>query len=178
MKAIILAAGFGTRLEKGLREYSGPHSQALQEGVENKPKGLVPIRGKPVVGYHVEQFQRIGIPPQRIYVHTNAVYVDAFREWARYAGIPLENIFSNGVTRHQDRKEQVGDMLLAFQHVGYDDPVILFANDTLVYGRDGNIHNLTTMVGGYNSDHLSRVAVYFKGTGAEQNGEVTFDENF
>lgn len=60
MKALILAAGFGTRLEKTLAEYKGPHLSELKRWVEGKPKGLVTIRVKgaeqSIVDYQVTQF--------------------------------------------------------------------------------------------------------------------------
>ena len=74
MKALILAAGFGTRLKESYITYSGPHRSQLQQWVEGKPKGLVIIQGKPVVQYQLEQLLHAGLTPQDIFVHTNALY--------------------------------------------------------------------------------------------------------
>ena len=52
MKAVILAAGFGTRLEEGFRDYSGEHRDALHSFVYDsdteriRQKGLITINVK------------------------------------------------------------------------------------------------------------------------------------
>ena len=95
MKALILAAGFGTRLENSLVDYKGPYQEQLKEWVQEKPKGLVPIKGKPLVNYQIEQLQAIGINLDQIYVHTNDKHYSQYLNWAKTFGIPKENVFNN-----------------------------------------------------------------------------------
>ena len=61
MKALILAAGFGTRLESTLNSYQGPHREQLAKWVKDKPKGLVPVLGKPIVSHQLEQLTKAGV---------------------------------------------------------------------------------------------------------------------
>ena len=54
MNVIILAAGFGRR---------------LQELTENTPKPLIEVRGRPLIHYHLEKVLSLG--PDRIVINTH-----------------------------------------------------------------------------------------------------------
>ena len=69
MKAIILAAGYATRLYPLTR---------------NKAKALLPIGGKPMIDYIVEQMDTVA-ELDEIYVVTNSRFAAQFREWAAQA---------------------------------------------------------------------------------------------
>src|SRR5512136_1598199 len=66
MKVIILAAGYATRLY--------PLTLA-------QPKPLLPVAGKPMVEYVLDNLAPIG-GIDRIYVVTNAKFADHFQRWA------------------------------------------------------------------------------------------------
>ncbi len=165
MKALILAAGFGMRLERSLADYTGPHLQELRRWVEGKPKGLVTIRvqgqERSIVDYQVTQFTTAGISLGQIYVQTNAVHYLPFVKWAASAGIPQGNIISNGIFRNEDRLGPLADLKYALDYrVGYDEPLLVVAQDTLVLDEHGSIADLTRMVRGYEADGCPRVVVY------------------
>ena len=176
MKALILAAGFGTRLEKSLKDYVGPNKEQLTKLVEGKPKGLVQIVGKPIITYQLDQITEAGISLTDIYIHTNQKYYEQFLEWANKSGIPTENVFNNGVTKNEDRNEQVKDLLLALNMIGYDQPLFLFASDTLVYGENNSLLDLSSMVEIYQQQNFSSVVVCYKEKGAFNHGIFTVDE--
>ena len=175
MNALILAAGFGTRLESTLNGYQGPHKQQLINWVKDKPKGLVPIEGKPIVTHQLEQLRKAGVRLNNIYVQTNQRYYPQYVEWAAQQGIPCENIFNNGVTRNEDRKEQVLDILLGISRIGSGQPLFLFASDTLVY-ETGGLLNLSPMIEIYRKEELSSVVAYYKEKNASSHGVITIDE--
>lgn len=165
MKALILAAGFGTRLERSLADYTGPHLPELRRWVGGKPKGLVTIRvqnqERSIVDYQVTQFITVGISLGQIYVQTNAVHYPLFVEWATTTGIPRENVISNQVRRNEDRLGPLADLKYALDHhVGYTEPLLVVAQDTLVLDEKGNVADLTRMVRGYEADGCPRVVVY------------------
>lgn len=165
MKALILAAGFGTRLERSLADYIGPHLPELRRWVEGKPKGLVTIRvqkqERSIVDYQVTQFTTAGISLGQIYVQTNAIHYPLFVEWAAVTGIPRENVISNQVRRNEDRLGPLADLKYALDHqVGYTEPLLVVAQDTLVLDERGNVADLTRMVRGYEADGCPRVVVY------------------
>ncbi len=147
MKALLLAGGFGTRLEKGYIDYTGPLKSQLKTWVEGKPKGLVHIKGKPIATHVLTQLQEANIPSSQIYVQTNNVYLDQFQQWARENNLPEKNILTNGVNRYEDRLESLGDLKHALDNnIGYNDPVLVIASDTLLYNEDGSLYSLKNMV--------------------------------
>lgn len=176
MRALILAAGFGTRLDEGFNNYNGHYREKLAKWVEGKPKALVSLEGKPIIEHQFEQLKQIGIDSENVYIHTNAKYYQQFLDWAKSSGIPEENIFNNGVTMDEDRLEQVQDMLLGIFEVGYDQPLILFASDTLVYDQNGRLLNLSPLVQAY-QDGYSAVVAYYKAREAFKHGVLSTDED-
>ncbi len=175
MKALILAAGFGTRLEKGLKSYNGPHREQLISLVDNKPKGLIEIRGKPIATSQLEQLMSVGISSDDIYVYTNSKHYGQYLEWAKPFGIPNENIIDNGVESEAKKNEQAPDLLAAIDLIGYGQPLIVFASDTLVYDQNGNVHSLKPMSQDYFIDNYSRVIAYYKDKEAYRHGIITVD---
>ncbi|MDO8511335.1 MAG: sugar phosphate nucleotidyltransferase [Nanoarchaeota archaeon] len=176
MKALILAAGFGTRLECTLNGYQGPHREQLIRWVKDKPKGLVPVLGKPIVSHQLGQLTSAGVELKDIYVQTNQRFYDQFLGWAIQEGIPQQNIFNNEVTHNEERKEQVQDILLAIERIGYDGPLFLFASDTLVYGKGDRLLDLSPMVEIYRQQGLSSIVAYHKESGASHHGVITVDK--
>ena len=74
MKALILAAGFGTRLTNDVNGYDGTKKEEVSSWVYNKLKGLVEIEGLPIVDHLLLQINRAGIENHEVYVHTNNRY--------------------------------------------------------------------------------------------------------
>ncbi|MBI2669522.1 NTP transferase domain-containing protein [Candidatus Woesearchaeota archaeon] len=155
MKALILAAGFGTRLEDSFQHYLGEHKEALRSWVEGKPKGLVLLHGKPLVGYQVEQLLNAGITKKNIYIHTNALYYEQYRRWAEPQGI---SVLHNGISSNDHRLGAVGDFRFAFQRIGADDCIVL-ASDTLVYGKDG-LFDFQILCERHHHDKIASIIVY------------------
>ena len=165
MKALILAGGFGERLEAGLRSYTGPHREQLQEWVADKPKGLVPIRiGRilePILFYQVRQLEEAGINLSSVYIQTNARYFEQYLRKAKELGIPAGNVISNGVEMKECRLGPLGDLHFALEHgVGYNSPLLVMASDTLILDKDDVIWRIASIVDGYNQDTCSRMVVY------------------
>ena len=175
MRAILLAGGFGTRLEAGAKTYKGPQKDQVREWIIGKSKGLVPIQGKPIVGYQLEQLLGCGVRREDIYIHSNQKFFDQYQAWAESNGIPTSNVFSNGVTTNEKRLEQVKDMLLAIKNVGTDKPLFLFAYDTLVHKKQGGLYCFRNMLDAYRTDGMSRVTVYEKGYDLHKHGIVQTD---
>lgn len=159
MKALILAAGFGTRLEESYLNYRGPYKEKLKEWVAGKPKGLVIIKSKPVVQHQLEQLLQAGLVEKNIFIHTNALYYRQYQEWASSQGIPEGNVFNNGVYGHEHRRGAIGDLKLALSHIGKDDLVVL-ASDTLLFAEDGEILNMNGLISQYFKDRIGRMVAY------------------
>jgi NDP-sugar pyrophosphorylase family protein len=179
MNALILAAGFGTRLEKGLDSYTGPYDDELTKFVSGKPKGLVDVKGKPIVDYQLSQLTNIGIKKDHVYIQTNEKYFLQYLDWAKKQGIPESNVFNNQVVRNEDRQGSMRDLVSAITQIGCHRPLLVFASDTLVYDADEKLLDLTALANIHYQAGLSGLVVYYKAKEAFQHGVVDFDgENF
>jgi dTDP-glucose pyrophosphorylase len=182
MRALILAAGFGKRLQESWGKYEGKNHETVHTWLHDadgnfSPKGLLKVHGKPLVSYHVQQLRHVGIALDDIYVHTNSVSLPHYQRWAESIGIPIRNVWDNDVYQYEDRLEQVGDLLHALGKLGTDEPTLLFACDTLLYNADQTLHDLSDMVLGYRQDGYSRVAVWPKGHDLSRHGIVEVHED-
>ena len=114
MKAIILLAGYATR---------------MYPLTENMPKALLPIKGKPVVDYIVEQINKL---PQvdTIYAVTNSKFFPHFSKWAKTAPtlIPIE-VLDDGTTSNENKRGAIGDIHFTITEKNIDDELFIVAGD-------------------------------------------------
>lgn len=119
MKVIILAAGYATRL----------YPLTL-----TRPKPLLPVAGKPMIDYVLDNVSAIeGI--DRVYIVTNAKFADQFQKWAddyRASKKPLAfTIVNDGSTDDTNKLGAIGDLNLVVTKETIDDDVIVVAGDNL-----------------------------------------------
>jgi glucose-1-phosphate thymidylyltransferase len=114
VKAVVLAAGYATRL----------YPLTL-----DRPKALLPVGGKPMLERLLERLDEVeGL--DGTYVVTNAKFAGAFREWAEGADAGLE-IVDDGTTDEETRLGAIGDLDLVIREGGIDDDLIVLAGDNL-----------------------------------------------
>jgi glucose-1-phosphate thymidylyltransferase len=113
MKALLLAAGYGTRL------------QPLTDQV---PKELLHVGGRPIIEWILESVAAVpGI--DEIHVVTNAGKVDAFASWAEGRGVTVHD---DGTTSNEDRLGATGDIRFVLDRTGLrDDDLLVIAGDNL-----------------------------------------------
>ena len=113
MKAVILAAGYATRLY--------PLTQ-------DEPKHLLAVAGRPILD------RLLGLLPleelDAIFVVTNAKFAGRFREWAAGAPVDVE-VIDDGTTSEEDKLGAIGDLALAIREAGLDDDLVVAAGDSL-----------------------------------------------
>jgi glucose-1-phosphate thymidylyltransferase len=119
MNVIILAAGYATRL----------YPLTLTQ-----PKPLLPVAGKPMVEYVLDNLAGIdGI--DRIYVVTNAKFAEHFQKWAdsyRHSVKKLNfTIVNDGSTDDTNKLGAIGDLHLVITREKLDDDIIVVAGDNL-----------------------------------------------
>lgn len=119
MKVIILAAGYATRL----------YPLTL-----TTPKPLLPVAGKPMVEYVLDNLAPIsGI--DRIYVVTNAKFATHFQKWSdeyRAAKSKLNfTIVNDGSTDDSNKLGAIGDINYVLTSQKVDDDLIVVAGDNL-----------------------------------------------
>ena len=115
MKAIILAAGYATR---------------LYPLTINTPKALLPIAGKPMLNYLMDEVATVPEIDEACII-TNHRFVRNFEEWAektRYDGMKI-TVIDDGTTDNDNRLGAVGDILYTIEHAGLDDDLLVAASD-------------------------------------------------
>lgn len=118
-RAIVLCAGFGTRL------------RPLTDGT---PKPLVAVAGRPILDYLVAQLTE-GTPLRRVTVVTNRAHPEAWQAWAadwnRRLGNTSLSLLDDGVTAPAAALGAVGDLHVALEETGTDDPALVVAGDSI-----------------------------------------------
>ncbi len=116
MKAIILCAGYGTRLYPLTRETAKP---------------LLPIRGKPIVEFICDKLQDIeGL--NHIYLVTNHRFYEQFVQWqGGYAGSISISVIDDGSLNNNDRLGSIGDLRLVIDKKQVDEDVLVLGGDNM-----------------------------------------------
>ena len=107
MKALILAAGYATRL------------RPLTDSI---PKQLLPVGGRPIVDWILDRIEETSA--DEIHLVTNARFADDFERWAARKDVTIHN---DGTTSNEDRLGAIGDI----RFVGLDDDLLVIAGDNL-----------------------------------------------
>lgn len=134
--AIVLAAGYGTRLERDIKaDTTGKYKELL--GV---PKALIPVAGKPLIEYWIEIFNDNnkvqlggdGCIIKDIHIVCTARHYDQFVAWAKGIDFPIENIFNDGTTSNETRRGALGDLHHFLKERHIEGSIVVVAGDTLL----------------------------------------------
>src|ERR1700759_4104500 len=119
MKVLILAAGYATRLY--------PLTQT-------QPKPLLPVAGKPMIEYVLDNIEPIG-GIDRVYVVTNDKFAGHFQKWAdeyRKSNPRMEfTVVNDKSTDDSNKLGAIGDIHLVVTRENIDDDLIIVAGDNL-----------------------------------------------
>lgn len=118
MKALILAAGYGTRLYPLTRD---------------RPKPLLPVGGRPLLDRLVGNLDRVASLRETLVVVNDRFEAD-FRRWAERVRPELEaelRVLSDGTAEPGERLGAVGDAAYALGRWDPDDDLILAAGDNV-----------------------------------------------
>jgi glucose-1-phosphate thymidylyltransferase len=96
---------------------------------ENQPKALLPLKGKPVIDYIVEQINRIPAV-DAIYCVTNHKFYTHFAAWAKTAPttLPVE-VLNDGTTNNDNRLGAVGDIHFTISQKAIDEDIFVICGD-------------------------------------------------
>jgi glucose-1-phosphate thymidylyltransferase len=118
MRALVLAAGYATRL----------YPLTL-----DRPKALLEVGGKPMLDRVLERLLPMGI--DETIVVTNAKFTPHFEDWARDKdGVTIVN---DGTTSNDDRLGAIGDIGFVLDRLGVDEELVVVAGDNL-FGSDAS----------------------------------------
>jgi glucose-1-phosphate thymidylyltransferase len=112
VKAIVLAAGYATR---------------LRPLTDTWAKELLPVGGKPILTSIVESIATVA-DVDEVHVVTNAHKAPAFVEWAKDREVTVHD---DGTSTNEDRLGAIGDMQFVIQRAGIDDDLLVIAGDNL-----------------------------------------------
>ena len=114
MKAVVLAAGYATRL----------YPLTL-----DRPKALLPVGGRPILDRLVDGLDEIqGL--DEICVVTNAKFAGVVRGWAEASGRGLR-VLDDGTSDEETKLGAIGDLELAIRAEAIDDDLLVLAGDNL-----------------------------------------------
>ena len=112
MKALILAAGYATR---------------LRPLTDTWAKELLPVGGRPIVDRIVDNLARVDAVTE-VHLVTNARKAPWFHEWANGRDVTIHD---DGTTSNDDRLGAIGDILFVVDRIGADDDLLVIAGDNL-----------------------------------------------
>lgn len=120
MKGILLAAGYATR---------------LYPLTKDKPKALLPVGGRPILDYIVDEMNTIPVIDQ-IIVISNHRFVSQMQMWAEKRNTLQAKdkqiiVVDDMTTSDQDKLGAIGDISFCIDELDIDDDVVIIAGDNL-----------------------------------------------
>lgn len=120
MKALILAAGYATRLYPLTKE---------------RPKPLLLVGEKPIIDYLIQRLDEVD-DLDTIYVVTNQKFYHVFEDWLKSLKSKKQIVLVNdGTTKYEDRLGAIGDIELALRWQRISDDLLVLAGDN-IFERD------------------------------------------
>ncbi|MDD5109123.1 MAG: nucleotidyltransferase family protein [Candidatus Omnitrophica bacterium] len=119
MKALILAAGYATRLYPLTREY---------------PKPLLEVRGRPIIKYILDKLSKV-FAIDEIYIVTNSKFIDVFDVWIKSVKSPKKITLVDDLTKsNHDRLGAIGDINFVIKKLKIRDDLLVVGGDNLFNG--------------------------------------------
>ena len=115
MKCLILAAGYATR---------------LYPLTENFPKPLLPVKGKPILDWLVDDIDALGVIDEYVVI-SNHKFAHHFDAWAKSKAQRV-TVVDDGTESNETRLGAVRDVQFAIDKLGLDDDMLVIAGDNLL----------------------------------------------
>lgn len=114
MKALVLAAGYATR---------------LRPLTDTWAKELLPVGGRPILDWIVDAIAEVDAIDE-VHIVTNARKAPAFHAWAAARGGEVR-VHDDGTTSNDDRLGAIGDLRFVIENAAIDDDMLVIAGDNL-----------------------------------------------
>jgi len=119
MKALILAAGYATRLYPLTKKY---------------PKPLLEVKGRAIIDYIIAKLGVVG-PINEIYIVTNSKFISNFRKWAKTVSSSQKITLVDDLTKNnQDRLGAIGDINFVIKKKKIQEDLLVVGGDNLFSG--------------------------------------------
>ena len=119
MKALILAAGYATRLYPLTKKY---------------PKPLLEVKGRPIIDYIIDKLGVVG-GINEIYIVTNSKFILDFRKWAKTVNSSKKITLVDDLTKNnQDRLGAIGDINFVIKKKKVQENLLVVGGDNLFNG--------------------------------------------
>lgn len=113
MKAILLAAGYGTR---------------LRPLTDDRPKHLLPVGGRPMLDWILEWVRELE-DVDGVHLVTNSRFAPDFARWAEPHDVTVHD---DGTMSNEDRLGAVGDLRLVIESAGLEDDELFVVGDDML----------------------------------------------
>lgn len=138
MKAIVIAAGYATRL----------YPLTL-----NFPKGLLEVGGRAIVDYLMDQIESVP-DVDEVYLVTNSRFAGHFERWAAGWNGRLDvDVIDDGTTSNDNRLGAVGDIRFAIGSRAITDDILVCGSDNLLGFR------LKDLVADFHANPVAHICV-------------------
>lgn len=156
MKCLVLAAGYATR---------------LYPLTENFPKPLLPVQGKPILDWLIDDIDGYGTIDEYIVI-SNHKFAPHFEEWARRKKQNV-SVLDDGTSSNETRLGAVKDIQYAIESLKLDDDLLVIAGDNLLD------FSLTAFIGYVKTKQTSCIMRYYEPSEEKllKCGVVTIDES-
>lgn len=164
MKIIFLCAGYATR---------------LYPLTENQPKPLLPVAGRPIVDYTLDQLEAVpGI--EEVILVTNHKFAGHFERWAAAERRPWPlSVVDDQTVSNDDRRGAIGDLIYVLQQKKITDSDVtviagdnLFASGLQDFFASAGKNRPHASVGAYDVKDLALASQYGILQVAPENGKV------
>jgi glucose-1-phosphate thymidylyltransferase len=148
-----------------------------------QPKPLLPVAGKPMVEYVLDNLAPIG-GIDRVYVVTNAKFADHFQKWAdNYRATKSKmnfTIVNDGSTDDTNKLGAIGDIHHVITKEKVDDDIIIVAGDNLFSDKLGDFGKFireknAPVLAVYDVGNLEEIKKY-NSISVDGHGKITFFE--
>ncbi len=116
MDVILLCAGYGTR---------------LRPLTDTTPKPLLPVGGRPIIEYIIDDL-RTHIAPKRFIVVTNHRFYSDFIRWAKEKGYEDVLILDDGSNSNENRLGAIGDLKFVLEKMDISGEVLVAGGDNIL----------------------------------------------
>ena len=132
MKAVILAGGYGTRLQediKKLREINQDEYEKYKEFLD-VPKPLLKIAGEPIFSMIIKKVEKTNI--SEVLMRVNDDNINKFKKWKEMYGGKLNiKIISDGSPDNPYGRGVFGGVLYVLEKEKVDEDLLILAGDTI-----------------------------------------------